>query len=445
MLLKTPEASEDEETRGSAQQGSSALKGKPKVKIGNRGKKKKAKKPEPIEHQDYCEVCQQGGEIILCDTCPKAYHLVCLDPELEEAPEGKWSCAKCEEDGPQVPQEEEEDDEHQDYCRICKDGGELLCCDSCPMAYHIYCLDPPLSELPTISWTCPRCSCPPLPYKVAKILSWRWTEVPLDDGPSTSSAQTTRRREYFVKWHNQSYWRCDWITEMQMDVYCSLMYRSYIRKHDMEEPPRFDDQLDEQDNRYKRIERMAKDSKKELGKMDINLEERYYRYGVKPEWLIIHRVINHRTMRDGRTLYLVKWRELSYEYSTWEDEDDDIPGLKSAIEYYQDHRQYNLEGERKKGKKKGRRKTKDEIEDSTGHRRFIPPPERPQTDLRRKWEEQPEYFDELGLQLHPYQIEGINWLRYSWHNGTDTILADGKFLLDTVCEIYIGKSKKSHF
>ena len=47
------------------------------------------------DHQDYCEVCQQGGEIILCDTCPRAYHLVCLEPELEQAPEGKWSCPHC--------------------------------------------------------------------------------------------------------------------------------------------------------------------------------------------------------------------------------------------------------------------------------------------------------------------------------------------------------------
>lgn len=59
-----------------------------------------------------------------------------------------------------------------------------------------------------------------------------------------------------------------------------------------------------------------------------------FRYGVKPEWLIVHRVINHRTMRDGRTLYLVKWRELPYDLATWEEECDDIPGLKTAIEYY---------------------------------------------------------------------------------------------------------------
>ena len=47
------------------------------------------------DHQDYCEVCQQGGEIILCDTCPRAHHLVCLEPELDKAPEGKWSCPHC--------------------------------------------------------------------------------------------------------------------------------------------------------------------------------------------------------------------------------------------------------------------------------------------------------------------------------------------------------------
>lgn len=51
--------------------------------------KKVPKVPDvEMENQDYCEVCGAGGEIILCDTCPKAFHLVCLDPELEEAPEG---------------------------------------------------------------------------------------------------------------------------------------------------------------------------------------------------------------------------------------------------------------------------------------------------------------------------------------------------------------------
>lgn len=107
------------------------------------------------DHQDYCEVCQQGGEIILCDTCPRAYHLVCLEPELEEAPEGRWSCPHCETEG---AKEQEEEDEHNEFCRVCKDGGELLCCDSCPWAYHTFCLNPPLKEIPDGDWRCPRCS-----------------------------------------------------------------------------------------------------------------------------------------------------------------------------------------------------------------------------------------------------------------------------------------------
>lgn len=417
---------------------------KAKTKIGNKTKRKKTKKsnfPEDgeFEHQDYCEVCQQGGEIILCDTCPKAYHLVCLDPELEEAPEGKWSCPTCESEGP--GQMEQDDDEHQEFCRTCKDGGELLCCDSCPSAYHTFCLDPPLSEIPDGDWRCPRCGCPKLPHKVAKILTWKWSdpipEDPKNPQPSTSKSQPVqqRTREYFVKWKDQSYWHCSWITELQLDVFHPLMFRYYTRKYDMEEPPRYEEQLDERDHRYKRLKRHRgahghhdDDSK--------NLEEKYYRYGIKPEWLVVHRVINHRTMRDGRTLYLVKWRELAYDQSTWEEESDEIPGLKIAIEYYLDLRANTVDpGSAKKGgKKKGRRRTKDAEDEERGvvTKRYNPPPEKPTTDLHKKYSEQPDYFTETGMQLHPYQLEGINWLRYSWANGIDTILADEMGLGKTI-------------
>lgn len=42
--------------------------------------------------------------------------------------------------------------------RVCKDGGELLCCDSCPAAYHTFCLSPPIFDVPDGDWKCPRCS-----------------------------------------------------------------------------------------------------------------------------------------------------------------------------------------------------------------------------------------------------------------------------------------------
>lgn len=249
---------------------------KAKTKIGQKNKKKKTKTTskfpdggeEQTDHQDYCEVCQQGGEIILCDTCPRAYHLVCLEPELEETPEGKWSCPHCESEGTQ----EQDDDEHQEFCRVCKDGGELLCCDSCPSAYHTFCLNPPLTEIPDGDWKCPRCSAKPLPGKVQKILTWRWVEKEdkkEENGESKPVKKSQRQREYFVKWLDKSYWHCSWVSELQMEVFHGIMIRCYQRKFDMDEPPRLEDPLDEMDARRKRITGAQAFSQ--------NMEEKFYK------------------------------------------------------------------------------------------------------------------------------------------------------------------------
>ncbi|KAK8383274.1 hypothetical protein O3P69_011625 [Scylla paramamosain] len=411
-----------------------------KTKIGNknrRRKRMKAKDEDGYEtdhqsppNQDYCEVCQQGGEIILCDTCPKAYHLVCLEPELEEAPEGKWSCPTCEAEGVK------EEDEHLEYCKVCKDGGELLCCDSCVNAYHTYCLSPPLFEVPDGEWTCQRCACEPLPGRVQKILFWRFVDPPkppenwkeIVGESKVEKYQFKSLREFLVKWVDMSYWHCSWISELMLDVYHPQMLRSYFKKFDPDEPPvpgiDDDDELGSQ-RRHKK-------------EYDPNsLEERYYKYGIKSTWLKIHRVLNHRTLRDGTTQYLVKWRDLPYDQATWEDEDEEIVGLKQAIEFYHDLRAAcNADvGKNKKGKKKGKSRTRelgDEDREPASPRRFTPPPEKPTTNLSKKWEKQPDYIDITGLSLHEYQLEGVNWLRYSWGQGTDTILADEMGLGKTI-------------
>ena len=440
MLKEAEDVNKEEDTENVPEKDESEKPEQPrrkaKTKIGQKNKKKKTKTTskfpdgdeEQTDHQDYCEVCQQGGEIILCDTCPRAYHLVCLEPELEETPEGKWSCPHCEGEGIQ----EQDDDEHQEFCRVCKDGGELLCCDSCPSAYHTFCLNPPLTDIPDGDWKCPRCSAKPLPGKVHKIITWRWVEAP-DKQEETADGKPARKpqrqREYFVKWLDKSYWHCSWVSELQMEVFHGTMIRCYMRKFDMDEPPRLEDPLDEMDARRKRITDQQAFTQK--------MEERFYRYGIKPEWLQVHRVLNHRSMRDGRTLYLVKWRDLPYDSATWEEDDDVIHGLKQAVEYYMDLRaacNIDIGGSKKSKSKKGK-KSKSKENDYDGDRpqkRFIPPPEKPVTDLKRKLDKQPDYLDATGMLLHPYQLEGLNWLRYSWGQGIDTILADEMGLGKTI-------------
>lgn len=44
---------------------------------------------------DWCHVCQDGGQMIVCEHCHKAFHLHCLDPPLKRVPRGDWYCEFC--------------------------------------------------------------------------------------------------------------------------------------------------------------------------------------------------------------------------------------------------------------------------------------------------------------------------------------------------------------
>uniref|UniRef100_A0A674H143 Chromodomain helicase DNA binding protein 3 n=2 Tax=Passeriformes TaxID=9126 RepID=A0A674H143_TAEGU len=49
-----------------------------------------------------------------------------------------------------------------------------------------------------------------------------------------------------------------------------------------------------------------------------------------------------------------------------------------------------------------------------------------------KYETQPRFITATGGTLHLYQLEGLNWLRFSWAQSTDTILADEMGLGKTI-------------
>lgn len=49
-------------------------------------------------NEDHCSSCRSLGALVYCDSCPRAFHLWCLDPPMEtvDLPEGeKWFCPSC--------------------------------------------------------------------------------------------------------------------------------------------------------------------------------------------------------------------------------------------------------------------------------------------------------------------------------------------------------------
>ncbi|XP_063401080.1 E3 ubiquitin-protein ligase TRIM33-like isoform X2 [Mytilus trossulus] len=73
---------------------------------------------EEDPNEDWCAVCQNGGDLLCCDKCPKVYHLKCHVPELSQFPckikmnhdlysSGEWQCTLCKTDEQVVLKEKE--------------------------------------------------------------------------------------------------------------------------------------------------------------------------------------------------------------------------------------------------------------------------------------------------------------------------------------------------
>ncbi|XP_046681974.1 bromodomain adjacent to zinc finger domain protein 2B isoform X3 [Homalodisca vitripennis] len=98
-----------------------------------------------------CQFCHSGDnedKLLLCDGCDKGYHTYCFKPKMENIPEGDWYCYEC--------MNKATGDK---CCIVCgkKLGRNLVVCDSCPKAYHTDCLQPPITKVPRGKWHCPTC------------------------------------------------------------------------------------------------------------------------------------------------------------------------------------------------------------------------------------------------------------------------------------------------
>jgi len=57
---------------------------------------KKLKRSENKKfNRELCSICRDGGNLLLCDNCPRSFHIECLKIKEENIPEGKWYCPMC--------------------------------------------------------------------------------------------------------------------------------------------------------------------------------------------------------------------------------------------------------------------------------------------------------------------------------------------------------------
>ncbi|KAK8560605.1 hypothetical protein V6N13_083042 [Hibiscus sabdariffa] len=75
------------------------------------------------ENDEVCSACCGGGDLICCEYCPSAFHMKCLG--LKDVPNGGWFCPSC-------------------CCGICGIGQlrdkSFLTCHQCELKFHFDCL-----------------------------------------------------------------------------------------------------------------------------------------------------------------------------------------------------------------------------------------------------------------------------------------------------------------
>lgn len=47
------------------------------------------------KNRNSCSICREVGDLILCDNCPKSFHLDCLKLKENDIPKGNWYCINC--------------------------------------------------------------------------------------------------------------------------------------------------------------------------------------------------------------------------------------------------------------------------------------------------------------------------------------------------------------
>ncbi|KAI3426156.1 hypothetical protein D9Q98_008533 [Chlorella vulgaris] len=339
------------------------------------------------------------------------------------------------------------------YCQACGDqfgdsDAPRVRCSGCPCQYHFNCLSQRQRPQRTgLRWLCPQCERLALLGRgIDAILACRGSGA---------------GREYHVKFKGRSLLHAEWVRIAE---------------------------LEQAGSRFRGVAARLKhfDSKRTQGlhtQVDDELVD-----GIKPAWLEVERVIAERpisSLRNGGgaagdgaapagaeaaaatqgapetatatasefsaadalpagVQYLCKWKELPYSECTWE-EGADIAAYHHLIRQYRQRLPIaEVDLEQKLAWVVGDSQQQREQQQQQQQPNLGPPHDGPdqqagaeampqqgasQAGSQRRFSDTPAF---LQGRLHPYQLEGLNWMYQGWQSGTNLILADEMGLGKTV-------------
>ncbi|KAK9683495.1 hypothetical protein RND81_10G145300 [Saponaria officinalis] len=273
------------------------------------------------------------------------------------------------------------EDAKEDACQSCGESENLLQCKTCTYTYHPRCLLPPLKAPYPDEWKCPECVS--FLNETEKLLDYESRPTVADDGDtSTLGSKQVTEKQYLVKWKGLSYLHCSWVPEKEfMKAFKTLPG------------------LKAKVNNFHR----------QMSSVN-NLDDDFV--AIRPEWTTVDRILACRG--DDEKEYLVKWKELPYDECYWEFEAD-ISAFQPEIE------RFNFVQSRRHRPSKRKNILDDAVDSHKKIKEF------------HQYEQSPDFLS--GGSLHPYQLEGLNFLRFSWSKQTHVILADEMGLGKTIQSI----------
>ncbi|THG13033.1 hypothetical protein TEA_005145 [Camellia sinensis var. sinensis] len=222
--------------------------------------------------------------------------------------------------------------------------------------------------------------------EIEKILDCEMRPTVADDSDASKlGSKQIFVKQYLVKWKGLSYLHCTWVPE-----------KEFLKAY----------------KAHPRLRTKVNNFQRQMSSIN-NSEDEFV--AIRPEWTTVDRILACRGDDDEKE-YFVKWKELPYDECYWEFESDINSFQQEISRFNKIHSKH-----RKLSSSKQKSNNRDATEPKNKQKEF------------QQYEHSPEFLS--GGSLHPYQLEGLNFLRFSWSKQTHVILADEMGLGKTIQSI----------